>query len=292
MLPRLPIRQRNHRFAQMKSSIKASFRNEAELCSTFISQLPPGWTAYPETAGFDIVVVRDADGVQIGVEAKLALNAKVLLQATEGFGYWSQGRGPDFRAVLVPFGRAGAEMVALARLLQVTVIEMKSKEAYQALRNTGWRGFRFVDRHVKKFTPELPELGQETWREVWIDQMPLQRLDLPAYVPDVAAGASGPSQLSEWKIKAIKIAVLLEKRGFVTIADFNAIRIHRQRWLQNRWLDLRVVDGVVVRGQYVKGPWLKDLRAAHPVNYGQIEADFEKWKPAEPANVVFLEGGR
>lgn len=274
----------------MKPQIKAAFQSEAELCSTFISQLPKGWTAYPETAGFDIVVVRDADGVQIGVEAKLSLNAKVLLQAIEGFGYWSQGRGPDFRAALVPYGRAGAEMSALARHLQITVIEMKSKEAYQALRNTGYGNFRFVDRHVKKFDPELPDLRQNSWQEVWLDQMPLERLDLPAYVPDVAAGASGPSQLSEWKIKAIKIAVILEKRGFVTISDFIALRIHRQRWLQNRWLDLRVVDGKVARGHYIRGRYLMDLRAAHPVNFGQIEADYEKWKPADPEGVVFMEG--
>lgn len=290
MLPRLPFRKRNHRFAQMNPSIKANFRNEAELCSTFISQLPQGWTAYPETAGFDIVVVRDADGVQIGVEAKLSLNAKVVLQATEGFGYWSQGSGPDFRAVLVPYGRAGAEMAALARLLQVTVIEMKSKETYQALRNTGYGNFRFVDRHVKKFTPELPGIDRYEHQERWLDQLPMKRLDLPDYVPDVVAGASGPSQLSEWKIKAIKIAVILEKRGYVAISDFIALHIHRQRWIQNRWLDLRVVDGKVVRGHYVRGRLLMDLRAAHPVNYGQIEADYEKWKPADPETVVFLEG--
>jgi len=265
----------------MKPPVKATFQTEAELCSTFIGQLPTGWTAYPETAGFDIVLVRDADGVQIGVEAKLSLNAKVLLQAVEGNSYFSQGRGPDFRAALVPYGRAGAEMVALARLLQITVIEMKSKEAYQALRNQGYGGFRFVDRHVRKFEPELPS-SAHSWKEVWIDQLPLQRLDLPDYVPDVAAGASGPSQLSEWKIKAIKLSIILERRGYVTIADFMHLRLHRQRWLENRWIDLRVVHGKVVGGQYIKGKWFKDLRAVHPVNYGQIEADFEKWKPADP----------
>lgn len=269
----------------MTPPLKANFQTEAELCATFIGQLPKGWTAYPETAGFDIVLVRDADGVQIGVEAKLSLNAKVLLQVVEHYDGYSQGRGPDFGAALVPYGRAGAEMSALARRLQVTVIEMKSKEAYITLRNPSYGGFRFIDRHVKKFEPDLPALD-DRWCRFWFDQMPMQPLDLPEYVPDVAAGASGPSQLSEWKIKAIKLCILLERRGYVTIADFSHLHLHRQRWLQNRWLDLRVVEGCLSRGQYVKGPWLKDLRAAHPVNYGQIEADFERWKPADKISEV------
>ncbi|TIU81425.1 MAG: hypothetical protein E5W01_20510, partial [Mesorhizobium sp.] len=63
---------------------KAVFESEAALCAAFIARLPKDWTAYPETAGFDILLVRGADGAQIGVEAKMTLNAKVLMQAVEG----------------------------------------------------------------------------------------------------------------------------------------------------------------------------------------------------------------
>ncbi|MBA4913889.1 hypothetical protein H2N59_12065 [Pseudomonas aeruginosa] len=47
-------------------------QSEAELCAAFIDEFNrvPGWTCYPETAGFDILVVHE-DGRQIGVEAKL-----------------------------------------------------------------------------------------------------------------------------------------------------------------------------------------------------------------------------
>ncbi|KAG0748260.1 hypothetical protein G6F24_015420 [Rhizopus arrhizus] len=61
-----------------------------------------GWEVYPETAGFDILAVWKATGHQLGVEAKLQLNAKVADQILPA--HWSSGsgEGPDFRAVLVP----------------------------------------------------------------------------------------------------------------------------------------------------------------------------------------------
>lgn len=48
--------------------------SETELCAKFIAIANDcGWTAYPEFADFDIVLVRD--GLQIGVHAKLRFNA-------------------------------------------------------------------------------------------------------------------------------------------------------------------------------------------------------------------------
>lgn len=260
--------------------IKSVFENEAALCAAFISRVPDGWTAYPETAGYDILLVRQVDGAQIGVEAKMTLNAKVLLQAAEGL-YSGRGReygSPDFRAALVPHGAAGADMASIARYLGITVIEVTS----EAAREEEERAFaeRYgVDSYTSKspwFAPELPMPRRYEWREVWADHCPAERCKVPAYVPDVTAGASGPSQLSEWKIKAIKICIILERRGFVTIADFKHVGIDRKRWLDMRWL-AHTGD----RGRYITGDSVLNLRAAHPVNYGQIEADFDKWRPAD-----------
>jgi hypothetical protein len=125
------------------------------------------------------------------------------------------------------------------------------------------------------FTPDLPVIGYD-WRKAWADHCPAERCKVPAYVPDVVAGASGPSQLSEWKINAIKVCILLERRGVVTIADFKKIGIDRKRWLDMRW-----ISHSQERGQYIAGRSALNLRVAHPVNYGQIEADFDKWKPGE-----------
>jgi hypothetical protein len=246
---------------------KAIFKSEAELCATFIKQVPKDWVAYPETCGFDIVLVRPSDGCQIGVEAKMTLNAKVLLQAVETTPRY-RVHNPDFRAVLVPWGTAGSEMMAIARKLWITVIQMKSKELYLALRRSTYSRL--------KFEPELPDvLGREWYTDTyWRDCAPAERLQLPEYVPDVRAGASAPSTLSEWKIKAIKICVLLEKRGTITIDDFRQIGIDRRRFMEMGWIQQHQA-----RGQYVVGKYPLDLRRQHPRNYVEIEAHFDRWAP-------------
>jgi hypothetical protein len=268
--------------------VKSVFENEAALCAAFIGALPDGWTAYAETAGFDILLVRGSDGAQIGVEAKMTLNAKVLMQAVEGMysGHGSEYGAPDFRAALVPYGTAGVEMRCLANYLGVTVIQCRApgegeQEIERKVELYGAYYRKHAAQEYQTFKPELPVVQKYEWRESWVDHCPVERCKVPDYVPDVAAGASGPSQLSEWKIKAIKICVILERRAFVTIADFKHIRIDRKRWLDFRWL-----QPTEQRGKYVRGSIALDLRAAHPINFAQIEADYEKWKPADDAPVT------
>ncbi|AMS41182.1 hypothetical protein [Aminobacter aminovorans] len=249
-------------------SEKAKFRSEAELCATFISQLPEGWTAYPETAGFDILLSRDADGAQVGIEAKLVLNAKVIEQAVPHDNWWhADGEQPDFRAALVPWGCAGG-LSGVCGLLGITVIQMASKELYQSW----YEGSR------RKMRPELPKVGMSTWEERdWRDWCPAKRCTLPDYIPDVTAGASAPVQLSDWKIRAIKLVVLLDRRGYVTRADFKHLQLDPGRWIYSgRWL----VHGAV-KGQFVRCNETPDFRTQHPVNFEQIAADFEKWSPVQ-----------
>lgn len=262
----------------MAKELKAEFASEAELCATFIKQLPEGWTAYAETAGFDILLVRGVDGAQIGVEAKLTLNTKVVLQAAERTSHHYQDtQGPDFRAVLVPYGRAGGELSQICRLLHVTVIEMKSKAVYLA--QGGNRNFK------KKFTPDLPKVGDYVWREEWFDCAPWKRCKLPEYIPDVTAGASAPSTLSDWKISAIKISVLVERTGFVTRADFAQLKIDHRRFLDMGWLK-QSGD----RGKYVIGPYPLQLRTQHPAVFPKIEADFDKWCPKDRLSGPVVQG--
>jgi hypothetical protein len=58
-----------------------SFASEAELVETFCGLIShknaPVWTQYHETAGWDLLLVNPA-GVQIGIEAKLSLNATMI----------------------------------------------------------------------------------------------------------------------------------------------------------------------------------------------------------------------
>ena len=234
--------------------------SEAALCATFLAAVVKrrGWTAYPETAGFDILLVRD-DGAQIGIQAKLRLNAKVVCQIMpDGYSYGVTG--PDYRAVLVPRDKAG-ELGEVCSALGITVIR-------QDMRREGWDAGRFY--------PALPLVGND-WNDerAWHQWMPLNRSKLPDYVQDVAAGTPCPITLTAWKIKAIKLAIIMEERP-ITRADFKALMLDPKRWLDlwSGWLARHEEGG------FVPGKGMPDFKREHPINYEQIRADRAKWMPA------------
>lgn len=234
------------------------FATEVELCAAFLSALPKGWTAYAETAGFDLLLVRDVDGFQIGIEAKLKCNATVLQQSLEDHGRYSVASpGPDCRAILVPDGEG--TLKPLADYLGITVIQMRMP--------CGWSGPAFL--------PGLPT-DDQVWADYWHEWLPAKRCPLPAYVPDVPAGAPAPVQLTDWKIKALKLVILAEVRGHVTRADFKFLGLDHRRWITpDGWL--RATDR---RGWYVAhGSPPTALKKQHPRVYEQIKADAETWMP-------------
>lgn len=249
----------------------AKFDKETDLCAAFIASLPDEWQAYPESGGFDILLVRKEDGFQIGIEAKLKLNAKVICQAAEHQGKWyTMSPGPDCRAVLVPDDASG-ELSGVCGLLGITVI----RQEYTAEQVAKRKSDRYYSGY-HHFRPELPKLHYESWvNDHWHEFAPAERLDVPAYVPDVICGDKAPVMLTHWKIAAIKIVITLEKRGYVTRQDFKHHDISMSRWTQGWWIqkssDLR----------WVKGNNLPDLRAQHPKNYVEIENDFETWSLPE-----------
>jgi hypothetical protein len=247
------------------------FKTEAELCSAFVAALPAGWTAYNETAGYDILLARE-DGLQIGVEAKLRLNAEVVVQASKEMGYHPHSPGPDFCAALVPAGHAQKHMSEICAMLGITVITVTHPQD-DTEKRYGWR--------APPFRPELPSLDyQRYWlgrEHDWYDRCPEARCVLPDYIPDVGAGHSAPVSLTNWKIQAIKLLIILQRRGYVTKADFKHVAIDPSRWTRD-WLE-RGAE----RGQFVTGKFTPDLKAQHPTNWAQIEADFAKWAPAEVA---------
>lgn len=242
---------------------------ESELCAEFIKLIDTAgkWTCYAETAGFDILLVRKSDGVQIGIEAKLALNIKVVSQAYPDL-RWGYGMiGPDYRAVLVPRDKIQNGLARICGMIGITVI--------------GFDASRVADRWDSNYAiqPKLPT-GDSWDDEVWHDWLPSHRCSLPDYIPDVQAGHPAPVALTEWKIKAIKLAIILSERP-VTRADFKALQISPTRWT-DPW------TGYLVKGEggYVPGHRMPDFRAIHPVNYVQIEADKAKWMPQYQAPLM------
>lgn len=227
------------------------FATEADLCKRFIASLPEGWVSYPETCSWDILLVRKADGLQIGIQAKLKLNTHVISQALEEHGRWSADRaGPDCRAVLVPWGEFGFELIC--KYIGVTIIHVKPESEFRSRLNPA-------------FSPYLPssEFGRE---DDWAEWAPAERHQLPDYIPDVVAGSPSPVQLTNWKIAALKIAVILEKRGYLLRSDFKHVGIDHRRRLPSGggWLALDA-------GRYIKGR-----------HFPQFPADYEKWRPEDP----------
>lgn len=270
----------------MKYGTAVTFETEAALCQAFLRSLPDEWIAYPETAGWDMLLVHRVGGWQIGVEAKLSLNPKVLVQAINGIRY---GDGPDFRAVLV--GKVVAETAVLAKALGLTVIAPRPHEQAKFAKagppaKLGWA--RQFGPHIPTFSPDLPEAEamvkiSDWWANhdfcAWIDHFPTRRHKLPDYVPEVACGVPSPMVLSDWKIKAMRVCQWVEKHGVITRAQFKALGIDPSRWMNGVWL-----QAGVNRGEWVKGPMFPadEYQRAHPGVWGKIADDFDKWAAKVP----------
>lgn len=248
------------------SSAPEKYTREADLCADFISVIDKtgDWICYPETAGFDILLRRKADDAQIGIEAKLKLNAKVIAQALPQYLAWSCAiTGPDYRAVLVP-SYGVSDLGPICQALGITVMRVRRE-----FLNHPWNS---------PIDPVLPKSEPGYWSPAqdWHEWCPVERCKLPDYVPDVRAGESAPLQLSAWKIQAIKLAILLDERP-VTRADFKALRLSPARWTDPYTGWLAKGDG-----GYIRGRRCPDFRAQHPKNYAEIEADRASWAPAVP----------
>lgn len=236
------------------TGVAPKFAKESDLCAAFIAAVPKPWVAYPESEGWDILIINAVDGRQIGIEAKLKLNAKVMAQAVEGPS-WHGAAGPDYRAVLVPEDQRN-DLTALAPFCGVTIIGMSAPGR--------WGTPQFWP-HFPVDHPHITNCGD------WHERLPIARHRVPEYVPDVVAGASAPMQLTAWKIAALKLAVLLDETGYLTRDDFKRFQIDIRRWIGvDGWLQ-------VGNGGFVKGPRYPDFKSHHPKVWAEILAAPEKW---------------
>ena len=259
------------------------FKTEADLCRAFSTCIPEKWTAYNETGNFDILMVHE-NGVQIGIEAKLILNAKVLCQAIRGRSY--DNGGPDFRAVLV--GRVVAENDVLAAALGITVIALKAEphRSVMSRMRSDWQGPELVKYSLAwrsllpKFDCDQYKPESHVWldRDNWFDQAPTSRLPLPEYVPDVEAGHPSPQTLSKWKIQAMKVCVHALKAGKMNRAQFKALKIDPGRWLTGHWMEKAPERGFwKPTDNFPADVYCRQ----HPEIYAQIEADYPAWSVKE-----------
>lgn len=224
---------------------------------------PSTWTIYHESCGYDLVLVEDQTGVQVGIEAKLTLNLKVINQVLPDRYATS---GPDYRAVLVPTAGTQLGLVGICNQIGIVVITIyNTRSSYDRSSKPDW--------HLAEQLPDERADYDYSMRN-WHPWLPVERCKLPEYIPDVVGGKAAPVALTDWKIRAIKLLILLEKRGHVTRKDMAALRISPTRWCAGSYGYLMADKAL---GGYVACSNTPDLRAQHPVNYAQIEGDYAKW---------------
>lgn len=237
----------------MKSA--PAFKTEAELCAAFIKWADEqGWTAYAETADWDILLVRRSDGTQCGVQAKLRFNATLLRQVLPSRP--CDDVGPNYRAVLLPQCDFDIRDVCVA--IGIELICFQDTFYSGNLIETEPNRFERID--ARSFGPALSHLRYD-WN-------PAKQIPLPEFVPDVAAGASGPTKLTSWKIQALKVCAALEIDTFITTKRIRELGINPGRWIvpSMGWL---VKNPNGVRGEYIRGPRLR-FNEQHPTVYRQI----------------------
>lgn len=266
---------------------KVEFATEAELVAAFHQWVdrrnaaarkherrrdgadPSTWTIYHETGGYDLVLVEDQTGVQVAIEAKLALNLKVINQVLPNR---YDRDGADYRAVLIPQGGFQRELGAICGQIGINVLTV-----YDIKGGNNWLGDRGRE-HKPEWNvgEQLPDERSEYDFSMkdWHPWFPIQRIQLPDYVPDVVGGKAAPVALTDWKIRAIKLLIVLDRRGYVTRGDMKALAISPTRWTVASYGYL-LPDKAL--GGYVACENTPDLRRQHPVNYSQIEADADKW---------------
>lgn len=225
-----------------------AFKTEADLCAAFIAWAKPqGVECYAEWWGWDILVVYP-DGMQLGIQAKLRLNAEVLIQAApDFFDYIPDQQGPDYRAVLVP--DASRPFAKIADRLGVVTFTAHER---------GYPTSRI------EFAPTLDgrSFSGHYYGEPWVDWCPGKRHDLPPVQTDAIAGSPCPVTLTHWKIGAIAVLAELAVKGAITTKRMREIGVNPSRWLSACWL----TPGET-RGYWVRGERCPKFDEQHPTAY-------------------------
>ena len=245
------------------AEVKALFPTEAALCQAFAADMEQlgGWEFYPETAGFDMLFVYKATGHQLGVEAKLALNAKVADQILPHH-YYGGSDGPDFRAVVVPY--VGDASEGIAKMLGILGVMVWAPHDY---RNDGKPSFEYAlnpsgSRHSHRMYDTTQEL--HSWDMAWHDWNPAKRCTLPEFVPMVACGVPSPTRLTPWKVGALRVLADLQLDGFVTAKSVRECGVDARRFCaSDGWLTS--LGG----GRWARGA-IPAFDAQHPEAFAEI----------------------
>ncbi len=230
---------------------------EADLCDLFMSAMRrvPGWTCHPEAAGFDMLVVHE-DGRQIGVEAKLALNAKVADQILpDSWDDYYGAAGPDHRLVIVSkITDASQGIVKMLEMLGVGVLCPSGRPGES-------RGF---DLHSALFMYEKND--RPFGRPRMFDWSPAERCQVPMLATSLRAGVPAPVRLTPWKESALKVIALMRAQGFISTKQIASFGISASTWTQNTSRNSWLTPGTA-RGTWLETEHMPAFDKQHPDAY-------------------------
>ncbi len=242
--------------------VKEAITSEAHLCALFMSEFNslPGWTCHPEAAGFDVLVVHE-DGRQIGVEAKLVLNAKVADQILPSLGDEFYGKsGPDHRLVIV--SKITDASAGIKKMLEHLGVRVLVAQRCSSIRG---QDHAFGIQH-NLFWPEkgFPQWGHYSRMFDW---WPEKRCQVPSVVTKLPAGVPSPVRLTPWKESALHVIAQMRYQGFITAKQISAFGIGVTAWTQSpgskpAWL----VRGAC-RGQWLETEHMPAFDKQHPDAY-------------------------
>lgn len=197
---------------------KSPYTSENELCNALIEYARSNeWKAYPETSNWDILL--EKNNKQIGVQAKLKDNINVLYQAVS---HRNHNAEPDIIAVLVP--NASFEFIIVAKELKIYVIEASNQQ---------WNNYPYgkcKTETIKKINISLDNIPEVFCRN------PKHKCWAPEVEINVPAGVKSPREITPWKIKAVKMCIKLNEKGYLTSQDFKDAKLSMTLWVREKWL--------------------------------------------------------
>lgn len=232
---------------------------ENDLCEAFIRAADlEGWTAYPETASWDVLLVRR--GIQVGVQAKLQACNEVLLQAMPNMGTYlspmrkrAMVRGPHYRMVLIGGWKGRTDdarknnqrvFAEIAQHLHLLVARQPENE-WQTWLGGSWPVLNLTTVYSSGNTR-----APIWWR--WYRWPTTKPETLPLVVPKVAAGVPSPETVSPWSVAAILLERRCDERGSITIADAREIRDQ----CNGRWNPSTMLSRYFIHDPPPKGKWI------------------------------------
>jgi hypothetical protein len=257
------------------------FVTEQDLCLSFLAFLDgQPWTVYREWANWDMLLVRNRDGFQIGLEAKLKLTPKVVAQALPSLGSagrFGDGSGPDCRAILVPYDGLQHHMVGICKHLRLTVVTVHPTGDLEGGRRLSSRISPGLPAEAGDPIPGTNRAYPFSSAADWYEWCFATREVLPEKPPDVPVGVPAPVRLTPWKMKAIKLDIVLQRRGYVTPADFRHLDLSMTFFSQSH--PPRLKRGKK-RGEWVRGEEFPVFQAQHPDIWTHLDQTYDSWRPA------------